>query len=72
MLFSSKGSPSDVPAVVLGQSILSQALTHKYLGVCLNTKLSWDNHKLNLITKANKQNVIMKSYKYNSLGSFMK
>ncbi len=52
--------PRPIPSLELGRVILHQMFSHKHLEVTLTPNLSWNEHILNIIAKANKDLFIMK------------
>ena len=64
MLFSRKRPKFKLPTIKLGNNNLSQVFSHKHLGLILTPNLSWNEHILDLISRANKRLARMKSFKY--------
>lgn len=64
MLFSRKRSPSQLPAFLLGDYVLTSVKAHKHLGLILTSSLSWSEHIDSVISKSNQILGMTKRFKY--------
>ncbi len=64
MLFSTKRPNLKLLPLKLGNSSLTQAFSHKHLGLILTPKLTWNEHIKSIIANANKRLSVLKHYKY--------